>query len=422
MPPHFPSFPKPGVQLGVQFYPYFYNSGGTLMAHLKKRGKVYYVRFKGVETHGDTKSVTKSLRTKHKDVAQQMLKQLNKLEELGKIDPAVPNFDPVKIIQKANKPDKRYCNTVREAADKFYQAKSYRSKATIGAYERAIEHFIEFNNLEEVDPRNILQEHFEAIIFKPGIKTATAHYYFRHYRAWWNWLLKKKLVDQDFFDEIREDLPEKRVQTRPKMISEDELKLLFKAYDEELERKKELPEFKEDQVQHWFKPIIAIYFYAGLRRNEVAYSPELPYSGLKGENLIYEGNELAYIYLPPTKGRKERQVPIIKELQTILNEYLSIREPIKPNEYVFVYRHGITKGKPVLGERVYTEFKRYADIAGLPSTRSLHGMRHQAITTWIERGFNTAEAGYMAGHSSTKVTEKYTHLTAKRLKDKMDGL
>jgi len=34
----------------------------------------------------------------------------------------------------------------------------------------------------------------------------------------------------------------------------------------------------------------------------------------------------------------------------------------------------------------------------------------------------TAEASYMAGHSSQKVTEKYTHLTAKRLKDKMDRL
>jgi site-specific recombinase XerD len=49
-------------------------------------------------------------------------------------------------------------------------------------------------------------------------------------------------------------------------------------------------------------------------------------------------------------------------------------------------------------------------------------MRHQAVTTWIEKGFHTAEASYMAGHSSQKVTEKYTHLTVKRLKDKMDSI
>jgi site-specific recombinase XerD len=49
-------------------------------------------------------------------------------------------------------------------------------------------------------------------------------------------------------------------------------------------------------------------------------------------------------------------------------------------------------------------------------------MRHQAVTTWIEAGFHTAEAGYMAGHSSQKVTEKYTHLTAKKLREKMERM
>jgi hypothetical protein len=49
-------------------------------------------------------------------------------------------------------------------------------------------------------------------------------------------------------------------------------------------------------------------------------------------------------------------------------------------------------------------------------------MRHQAVTTWLEKGFHTAEAGYMAGNYSQRVTEKYTHLTAKNLKEKMDRI
>lgn len=167
---------------------------------------------------------------------------------------------------------------------------------------------------------------------------------------------------------------------------------------------------------------MAVYFYAGLRKHEAAYDPGLPYSGLKGENLIYEKSELAYIYLPPTKGRKERQVPISKELGSYLEEYLKIRGEIGPEEYLFVYTGGHQKGKPVRGERAYKEFKRYLKEAGIPSKRTIHGMRHQAVTSWIEKGFHTAEAGYMAGHSSQRVTEKYTHLTAKRLKEKMDRM
>ena len=206
------------------------------------------------------------------------------------------------------------------------------------------------------------------------------------------------------------------------MISEDELTLLFKTFGKELKRKENLPEFDSDLVQNWFKPIIALYFYGGLRKHEAAYSPVLKYSGLKGENLIYEKGELCYIYLPPTKGRKERQIPVIRELKTILDEYMKIRGKMKANEYVFIYQGGASKDKPVRGDRVYREFKRYAKEVGIPTTRSLHGMRHQAVTTWIEKGFHTAEASYMAGHSSQKVTEKYTHLTAKRLKEKMDQL
>lgn len=71
---------------------------------------------------------------------------------------------------------------------------------------------------------------------------------------------------------------------------------------------------------------------------------------------------------------------------------------------------------------MYREFKQYIKLAGIQSTRSLHGMRHQAVTTWIENGFHTTEASMMAGHSSQKVTELYTHLASKRLKEKMDRL
>ena len=147
---------------------------------------------------------------------------------------------------------------------------------------------------------------------------------------------------------------------------------------------------------------------------------KLFYSGLKGENLIYEDGELSYISLPPTKDRKERLIPIINELKEELDKYLKVRGKITSSDYVFVYTGGNTKSQPVRGMRVYTEFKRYCKEAGIPTSRTLHGMRYQAVTTWIEKGFHTAEASYMAGHSSQKVTEKCTHLTVRKLKDKMD--
>jgi len=391
------------------------------MAYLKKRGKYYYARWH-TSINGEKINVRKALGTRYKDVAQKMLKELQELELLGKIDPFAPGFDPKEALKGDEPKDKNYCATVRDALEKFYSAKQHLSPATVDAYKRALEHFVELNGLEKASPKSIKIQHFENVIFKKGINAATRHYYFRHFRSWWKYLKKQNVVEADYFDLLKEDLPRIRENTRPKMISEDELGILFRKFDTELERKKTLPEFDPERVQYWFKPIVALYFYGGLRKHEAAYDPELSYSGLKGENLVFENGELSYISLPPTKGRKERQIPIIKELKSELEAYLKIRGKISADDYVFIYTGGRTNGKPVRGMRVYREFKRYCKEAGIPTSRTLHGMRHQAVTTWIEKGFHTAEASYMAGHSSQKVTEKYTHLTAKRLKEKMDGL
>ena len=391
------------------------------MAFLTKRGKYYYVKW-NTSQNGKIRAVRKALGTRHKDVAQKMVTELEKLESLGKIDPFSSGFNPKRALADDKPEDTVQCSTVSDALNLFYSAKQHLSPATVDAYKRALDHFVDLNGLEKASPKSIRPHHFENVIFKRGITAATRHYYFRHFRSWWKFLKKKNVVEADIFDSLKEDIPRIRENTRPKMISEEELKTLFKTFDSELKRKKTLPEFDPERVQHWFKPIVALYFYGGLRKHEAGYSPDLKYSGLKGENLIYEGGKLSYIYLPPTKGRKERQIPIIKELRVFIEQYLKIRGKVNPSDYVFMYQGGTSKNKPVRGDRVYREFKRYAKEAGIPTTRSLHGMRHQAITTWIEKGFHTAEASYMAGHSSQKVTEKYTHLTAKRLKEKMDRL
>jgi integrase len=391
------------------------------MAFLTKRGKNYYVKWNTSE-NGKIRAVRKALGTRHKDVAQKMVNELEKLVSLGKIDPFSPGFNPKHVLEDEKPENKVQCSTVTDALNLFYSAKQHLSPATVDAYKRALDHFVNLNELGKASPKSIRPYHFENVIFKRGITAATRHYYFRHFRSWWKFLKKKNVVETNIFDSIREDLPKIRENTRPKMISADELKTLFKTFDSELERKKTLPEFDPEIVQHWFKPIVALYFYGGLRKNEAVYSPKLSYSGLKGENLIYEDGKLSYIYLPPTKGRKERQIPIIRELGDFLEQYLKLRGKVYAKDYVFVYQGGNSVGKPVRGERVYREFKRYAKLAEIPTTRSLHGMRHQAITTWIEKGFHTAEASYMAGHSSQKVTEKYTHLTVRRLKIKMDEM
>lgn len=395
---------------------------GGIMAYLKKRGRVYYAKWHTTK-NGSNQIISKSLRTRHKDVAEKMIRELEKLCSLGKIDPFGKGFNPVQALKAFQQPQKgKPCSTMREAADLFYLAKQHLSPATVDAYKRAIEYFIRLNKIEGMNPKYVHSEHFEKIIFKPGIRETTRHFYFRHLRVLWNFLLRRDIVQTNPLEIIRQEMPRKREDMHPKMITEVELHHLFEVFDQDLARKKCIPEFDPELVQYWLKPILALYFYAGLRKHEAGFSPDLKYSGLKGENLIYEQGELSYIYLPPTKGQQPRRIPVCRQLRLKMNEYLNLRGIPARSEYVFIYFGGVSRGLPVKGDRVYRVFKHYLKLSGLPGSRTLHGMRHQAVSTWIDEGFHTAEAGYMAGHSSQAVTEKYTHLSGRRLKEKMDRI
>lgn len=390
------------------------------MAFLIKRGKNYYVRYHWRD-NGKERTVTRTLGTKYKDIANKRLERLERLEETGRINPRATNFKPLKIL-KEHENNVLQIHSVQEALEKFLESKKHLSVKTVEAYEWAINHFIEENGIGQFSPMQMRLDHFEEIIFKEDISVQTRHYYFRHFRAWWNWMLDNEIVDFNFFASIKKRLPKKRESTRPKMITIEELYQVFKTYGEELIRKIKRPDFDPKKVQHWFRPIMCLYTFAGLRKHEAAYSTDLSYSGLKGKNLIFKNGKLEYIYLPPGKGRKEKEIPLHPILKKELKRYLKIRGEVKRDEYVFIYTGGRYKGKPVSGQVAYKEFKRYAELAGVPSTRTLHGMRHRAVTNWIELGFSTADAAFLAGHSTQRVTEKYTHLTSKHLKEKMDRL
>jgi integrase len=307
--------------------------------------------------------------------------------------------------------------------DNFYcERKSRWTNQTLITYKNVLEFWLSHNKLESIGIDKVNSRHFKAILNREGIKATTKHYYYRHFKSFWSFVLEEYPNLIDMVTPLKKNIPAKRDNTRPKMLTDEEFEFMVAAFKNEEKRKRSLYEYDKDLVQNWFLPIMALLMYAGLRRSEVTYDGKIEYSGLKGRNLIYENGKPVYIALPPTKGRTERIVPISPKLSEYLEPYLQERGAIAQDSYVFLYKGGNFAGEPVRGKKLYEVFKRYLAIAGIESTRTLHGMRHRAVTTWIEMGFNTAEAKIMAGHSSISVTEGYTHLTGRLLKEKMDRL
>ena len=116
------------------------------------------------------------------------------------------------------------------------------------------------------------------------------------------------------------------------------------------------------------------------------------------------------------KGMASKSHYLKPDTVQALKEYLAIRKPKDPNDpALFISTHG----KRFSTSTIYNWFKKlyveagfgYYDEKGKPvSEFGTHSLRHSVLTEAIfESGL--AEARVMAGHSSSKVTERYMHVT-----------
>lgn len=105
------------------------------------------------------------------------------------------------------------------------------------------------------------------------------------------------------------------------------------------------------------------------------------------------------IHIKNAKGKKDRVVPLSENVLKLLREYW---KEFKPIEYLF---NGQSSIKYSIGscQKIY---KKYID-----SDSSIHTLRHSSFTNLLESGTDLRIIQKIAGHSSSKTTEIYTHVS-----------
>jgi len=101
-----------------------------------------------------------------------------------------------------------------------------------------------------------------------------------------------------------------------------------------------------------------------------------------------------------TKSGKPRIVDINSLL---LKELMELKSKSENSQYVFLNPR---TGKPY--KKLQTSFKgtcRRADIKGL----RMHDLRHTFASRLVERGVDLIRIKELLGHSTVKITERYTH-------------
>ena len=114
--------------------------------------------------------------------------------------------------------------------------------------------------------------------------------------------------------------------------------------------------------------------------------------------------EESYVHLPLTKNGSSRDVPLSNRARDILADL-----PRGLSEAVF----------PIHFEALKGLWKRACKRAGIEDLH-FHDLRHEATTRFFEKGLNVMEVAAITGHKDLRMLQRYTHLRASHLSNKLE--
>jgi len=140
------------------------------------------------------------------------------------------------------------------------------------------------------------------------------------------------------------------------------------------------------------KTILSILYGCGLRRNEII-ELKLQDIDLNAKTITVHG-----------KGDKYRIVPIGKKLEQQIIKFI---KSYLPKQYLFNGQNGLQYTGSSIGKLV----KEKGRMSGIKKTVTPHALRHSFATHLLEAGVDLRIIQKLLGHSSSKTTEIYTHVS-----------
>ena len=155
------------------------------------------------------------------------------------------------------------------------------------------------------------------------------------------------------------------------------------------------------------RAILAVIYSAGLRLSEVI--------NLKITDIDFDRK---LIRIKMAKGRKDRYSILSPRLEVLLEEYIKF---YRPDNYLFVGQ----KGGKYSAKSVQNIMEKAVEIAEISKHATVHTLRHIFATHLLESGTDLRYIQELLGHSSSKTTEIYTHVSKKsigKIRSPLDNL
>jgi integrase/recombinase XerD len=258
---------------------------------------------------------------------------------------------------------------------KYLTTKRY-SLNTIKTYVEALKSFLSFYNtktVESINNEDVVNYH-QNYILKNKLSESYQNQIINAIKLYFK-TIKETTI------QIEKVYRPKRAKVLPNVLSKEEVKLILNAHS---------------NVKH--KTMLSLIYSCGLRSNEL----------LTLQPVHIDSNR-NIVLLKNAKGNRDRIVPLSPKILEMLRAYYKV---FKPNTYLF---EGQKAGSPYDARSLQLILKQALQKTGITKPVSLHWLRHSYATHLLESGTDLRYIQELLGHSSSKTTEIYTHVSTKSI-------
>ena len=209
-------------------------------------------------------------------------------------------------------------------------------------------------------------------------------------RSYYKYLHKREIISANPMSLIKSPKTPERL---PVFVDEDKLNHLLDS-----------GEFFDDSFPSVRdKMVIEMLFGTGMRLAELL--------GLKDSDINFYDENIRVL----GKRKKERIIPVTKQLVSQLEAYLELKSLQNFNnksDDLFV----TNKGASIYPLFIYKIVKSYLTYISTQDKKSPHVLRHSYATSLLNRGADLNAIKELLGHASLAATQVYTHNSIERLK------
>ena len=264
------------------------------------------------------------------------------------------------------------------AIEKFKQwllSKRY-SPSTIKTYSEALKSFLIFYRekpIAEISNEDVIVYNNDYIL-KNNLSASYQNQIVNAIKLFFQTIRETKMM----VDKIHRP---KRSKLLPNVLSKEEIKLILNAHS---------------NIKH--KTMLSLIYSCGLRRSELLNLKPADIDSKRGIVIIRQ-----------SKGKKDRIAPLSPKILDMLREYYI---GFKPKTWLFEGQNENTK----YDERSLSNvLKQALTKSRINKPVSLHWLRHSYATHLLESGTDLRYIQELLGHSSSKTTEIYTHVSTKSI-------